>query len=190
MDKTLKASFLSGIDKLITLSQLLSAFRQHRPVKIVFTNGCFDLLHCGHLRFLRYCALCRYVLNAGEFGALVIGLNSDASVRKIKGPGRPIMSELDRAEMLSAYSFVDYVIIFDDPTPKNLIEVLLPDLLIKGSEWAVKVAGQDVVEACGGNVVLYERSIGVMPDIRCTTDIVKKIQSLPVGPKKESDNFS
>jgi rfaE bifunctional protein nucleotidyltransferase chain/domain len=118
--------------------------------RIVFTNGCFDLLHPGHLRCLE---------SARSLGdALVVGLNSDASVRAVKGGAtgteRPLVSEGERAELLAAFAAVDYVVIFDEPTPRELIAALLPDVLAKGADWgAGEIVGREEVEAAGGRVV-------------------------------------
>ncbi|HEX3646041.1 MAG TPA: D-glycero-beta-D-manno-heptose 1-phosphate adenylyltransferase [Vicinamibacterales bacterium] len=113
---------------------------------IVFTNGVFDLLHVGHLRYLQH---------ARELGdALLIGLNSDRCVREIKGPERPITTESERAEVLEALRCVDGVVVFDEPTPWNLIAAIQPDVLVKGADWAEDaIVGRDIVEARGGRVV-------------------------------------
>ena len=113
---------------------------------IVFTNGVFDLLHVGHLRYLQ---------RARELGdALIIGLNSDRCVREIKGPERPITTEAERAEVLEALRCVDGVVVFDEPTPWNLIAAIQPDVLVKGADWAEDaIVGRDIVEARGGRVV-------------------------------------
>lgn len=124
------------------------ARRRTRGEKIVFTNGCFDLLHPGHIEYFSFCR------KQGD--ALVVGLNADASVRaQSKGEDRPILNQDDRAKMLSALSDVDYVVIFDDPTPQKLIESVRPDVLVKGEDWSVKgVVGREFVEGYGGKVVL------------------------------------
>jgi len=113
---------------------------------VVFTNGCFDLLHAGHIDLLR---------RAKKLGTrLVVGINSDESVRKIKGPDRPFTSQDERAELLSAISVVDEVVIFDEPTPDRLIKDLKPDILVKGGDWKVdEIIGSDFVLASGGQVV-------------------------------------
>jgi len=116
-----------------------------RKLRVVFTNGCFDLLHVGHLRYLE---------KARTLGdVLVVGLNSDRSVRTLKGPNRPILPEKERAEMLSGLACVDYVSIFDEPTPLELISLLLPQVLVKGGDWTkADVVGGDVVKSSGGRV--------------------------------------
>ena len=113
---------------------------------VVFTNGCFDLLHPGHIDLLK---------RAKELGTrLVVGINSDASVRRIKGADRPFTNEKERAEILSAISAVDEVIVFDEPTPERLIKELKPDVLVKGGDWKPEeIIGSDFVIACGGKVV-------------------------------------
>ena len=120
--------------------------------QVVFTNGCFDLLHRGHVE---------YLARARAMGdMLFVGLNSDRAVRSLKGDGRPIVREVDRAAVLSALSSVDCVVIFDDPTPISLISALMPDVLAKGGDWPVeKIVGRDVVEAAGGEVVSIESSV-------------------------------
>ncbi|MEN3038036.1 MAG: D-glycero-beta-D-manno-heptose 1-phosphate adenylyltransferase [Candidatus Kryptonium sp.] len=131
--------------------------------KIVFTNGCFDILHRGHVE---------YLAKAKELGdVLIVGLNSDSSVRQIKGEGRPIVPQDDRAFILSNLAFVDYVVIFEEPTPYDLISKIIPDILVKGSDWSVEnVVGREIVEANGGRVVLIE----LTPN-RSTTNIIKTI---------------
>ena len=134
--------------------------------KVVFTNGCFDILHAGHVRYLE---------RAKRLGdILVVGMNTDRSVRKIKGSGRPIVAEKDRATLLSALKMVDYVVLFDEPTPIRLIEAIKPDVLVKGSDWKKRdIVGADFVESYGGKV----RRIGLLKG-RSTTDVVKKIARL------------
>jgi rfaE bifunctional protein nucleotidyltransferase chain/domain len=114
--------------------------------RVVFTNGCFDLLHPGHIRSLEL---------AREFGdALIVGLNSDASVRQLKGEGRPVIPERERAEILAALESVDAVLIFDNLTPREVIARLLPDVLVKGGDWpGDQIVGRVEVEAAGGRVV-------------------------------------
>src|SRR3954471_22854045 len=134
--------------------------------RIVFTNGVFDILHPGHLRYLQ--AARRH----GDL--LVVGLNSDASVRRNKGPSRPINPEHERAELLAALECVDAVSIFDDDTPHDIIRRVEPDILVKGADWpADQIVGRDTVEARGGRVILEPVEQGYS-----TTSIVKKIQAL------------
>jgi len=131
---------------------------------VVFTNGVFDLLHVGHLRYLQ---------QASALGdALIVGLNSDESVRRIKGPGRPITAEGERAEILEALACVDGVVIFGEATPHELIAALQPDILVKGADWAADaIVGRDIVEKRGGRVVRVPIEPG-----HSTTALVEKIR--------------
>jgi rfaE bifunctional protein nucleotidyltransferase chain/domain len=134
---------------------------------IVFTNGVFDLLHIGHLRYLRH---------ARALGdALIVGLNSDRSVRANKGPQRPITPEGERAEVLEALSCVDGVVVFDEETPHDLIALLAPDVLVKGADWAEDaIVGRDIVEARGGRVVRVALEPG-----QSTSAIIERIRKRP-----------
>lgn len=134
--------------------------------KVVFTNGCFDILHAGHVR---------YLTEARRLGdMLIIGLNSDLSVRRLKGPTRPVCPEEDRAEVLAALGVVDAVTVFDDDTPESLIGMLLPDILVKGADWPVeKIAGAAAVLRNGGAVMNIPLLEG-----RSTTGIVETILHL------------
>ena len=135
--------------------------------RIVFTNGCFDLMHVGHIRYLQA---------ARELGdVLVVGVNSDASVRSLnKGPGRPIIPEAQRAEVLAALACVDYVVVFDEPDPGALIGALQPDVLVKGGDWAPdRIVGREVVEARGGRVL----TIPLVPGVS-TSALVERIQAI------------
>jgi D-beta-D-heptose 7-phosphate kinase/D-beta-D-heptose 1-phosphate adenosyltransferase len=153
-------------DKVRTLDNLLVDLQRHRSLgeKIVWTNGCFDVVHAGHIEFLEF---------SGRQGdVLVVGLNSDASVRRNKGPERPICSQDNRARVLGALEAVDYIVIFDDPTPQRLIEAARPDVLVKGEDWKFKgVVGREFVESYGGRVVLAPLVKGLS-----TTAIVQKIR--------------
>ena len=133
------------IRKSADLGKALAGLR-HKGKKIVFTNGCFDILHVGHVSYLD---------RARKLGdILVVGLNSDASVRAIKGSGRPINKQKDRAKVLSALSCVDFVTLFGEPTPEKLIKKLCPNILVKGADWqADAIVGGDFVKAMGGKVV-------------------------------------
>ncbi len=144
------------------LALLLADF-QKSGKKIVFTNGCFDLLHPGHAS---------YLATARELGdLLVVGVNSDASVRRLKGKERPIMPEEARAQLLAALSSVDYVTVFDEDDPYQLISLLRPDILVKGGDWDTSlIVGRDLVEARGGKV--YSLSF---VDEYSTTSIVEEI---------------
>jgi len=154
--------------KLKTSASLQKELRAHRRAhrKIVFTNGCFDLLHVGHIR---------YLAQAKSLGdILVVGLNSDFSVKKIKGPKRPVTPEKERAEVLSSLESVDYIVLFAEATPLKLIRSVKPDYLTKGGDWKVhEIVGGEWVEAQGGRVV----SLGFSPG-RSTTEILKKLKNL------------
>ena len=132
--------------------------------RVVFTNGCFDLIHPGHVRCLA---------EARALGdLLVVAVNSDSSVQANKGPERPLVPQQDRAEVLAALSSVDYVTIFDEPTPRELIARLLPSFLVKGADWErADIVGSDAVEAAGGHVV----SIPLAPGYS-TTNLLRKIR--------------
>jgi len=151
-----------------TRSEAVSLVQRLRAAgkTIVFTNGVFDLLHVGHLRYLQH---------ARALGdALIVGLNSDRSVRRIKGPDRPITPEAERAEILEALACVDGVVIFDEETPHDLIAALQPDVLVKGADWAEDaIVGRDIVEARGGRVVRVPIEPG-----HSTTKIVDRIRRL------------
>jgi len=134
---------------------------------VVFTNGCFDLLHPGHVR---------YLTEARVLGdALVVAINSDRSVRILKGEGRPILNAKERVEVLSALEAVDYVTVFDEETPYSLIVQLLPDVLVKGGDWQLnEIVGREQVEAAGGRVLSLPFLEG-----SSTTDIIDRIKRLP-----------
>ena len=133
--------------------------------RVVFTNGCFDLLHPGHIQSLE---------QARALGdALIVGINSDASVRELKGPGRPVIPEVERAEILASLECVDAVVIFNELTPREIISALLPDILVKGGDWpGDQIVGREEVEAAGGQVV----SIPVVPGYS-TTAILEKMRA-------------
>ncbi len=155
--------------KVKSRAELIDLLAQRRAQKqrIVFTNGCFDLMHIGHTRYLQA---------ARELGdLLVVGVNSDASVRALdKGAGRPIVPEAQRAEVLAALACVDYVVLFGEPDPGRLIADLQPDVLVKGGDWAPdQIIGRETVEARGGIV----KTIPLVPGAS-TTALVNKIQSL------------
>jgi len=134
--------------------------------RVVFTNGCFDLLHPGHVRYL---AQARAL---GE--VLIVAINSDRSVREIKGRGRPILNEQERAEVLSALESVDFVVVFDEETPRELIAVILPDVLVKGGDWGLgEIVGRDEVEAAGGQVLSLSYVEG-----QSTSKIIERILKL------------
>lgn len=155
----------------LTREQLLKerARLREEGQKLVFTNGCFDILHPGHVRYLG---------EARKLGdALVVALNSDRSVRSLKGPGRPILSQEERAEVVAGLRAVDYVTIFDEETPKDLIAALLPDVLVKGGDWPLdQIAGREEVEAAGGQVVSLDFVAGLS-----TSAILERIKSQPAS---------
>ncbi len=131
--------------------------------KIVFTNGCFDFLHVGHVRYLKAAR--------AHGDVLVVGLNSDGSVRQIKGPGHPIVPEDERAEVLASLACVDFVTVFDEPDPAMIIGILMPDVLVKGADWAEDaIVGRDIVQEAGGRVVRIPLTEGVS-----TTGMIEKI---------------
>lgn len=155
--------------QVLSLSQLqdeLTKRRQmspRRPPRVVFTNGCFDILHVGHARYLR---------EARALGdLLIVGVNSDSSVRGLKGPERPIQNENDRAELLASLGSVDFAVIFAESTPNKLIEAVAPDVLVKGGDWPVdKIEGSKFVLARGGEV----RSLPFHPG-HSTTALIERI---------------
>jgi len=155
--------------KIRTIDSLLTELQWHRRQneKIVFTNGCFDVLHRGHIEYLKFCKEQGHVV--------VLGLNSDSSVRQIKGPERPVNNQHDRAAVLAALESVDYIVIFDEADPLKLIEQVKPDILVKGKDWEHKgVIGRELVESNGGKVVLAPLVEG-----KSSTNTINKIKSMP-----------
>jgi rfaE bifunctional protein nucleotidyltransferase chain/domain len=161
---------------ILTLEEAIVRFGREKRNgrRVVFTNGCFDLLHPGHIRSLEH---------ARELGdVLIVGLNSDASVRQLKGQGRPILPERERAEILAALECVDAVVIFGDLTPREVISRLLPDVLVKGGDWpSDKIVGREEVEGAGGRVV----SVPVVSGYS-TTDMLRKIRESAGASRAES----
>jgi rfaE bifunctional protein nucleotidyltransferase chain/domain len=151
--------------KIKSLKQLTQIRRRlaKEGKKVVFTNGCFDILHRGHIECLR---------RAKSFGdVLMVGLNSDSSVRKLKGEKRPILSQNDRAEILASLEMVDYVVIFNEETPHKVITSLVPDVLVKGGDYSKdKIVGKDIVESGGGRVIRIKQVAG-----KSTRNIIKTI---------------
>lgn len=134
--------------------------------KVVFTNGCFDVLHAGHVDYLAKAKKCGDVL--------IVGLNSDSSVKEIKGKRRPIVTELERAFILRNLKSVDYVVLFSDPTPIALISEIIPDVLVKGADWSIeKIVGRDIVEQNGGSVQTIE-----FITQQSTTNIIEKVLAI------------
>ncbi|NDY43489.1 D-glycero-beta-D-manno-heptose 1-phosphate adenylyltransferase [Dissulfurirhabdus thermomarina] len=151
--------------KVLDLEALAAEVRRRQAAgqRVVFTNGCFDLLHAGHARYLEAARR--------EGHALVVALNSDASVRGLKGPTRPITPQDQRARVVAGLEAVDYVVLFDDPTPLRVIEALRPDVLVKGADWAEDaIVGADLVRARGGRVV----RVPLVPELS-TTAVVDRI---------------
>ncbi len=154
-----------GKEKIKTIdeiSKIIENLRKEKKV-VVFTNGCFDMLHGGHIK---------YLYDARKLGdVLVIGLNSDSSIRRIKGEKRPIINQEERAYILSSLEMIDFIVIFDEDTPYELIKCIKPDILVKGGDWDVsKIVGKDIVESYGGKVL----SIPYV-DGKSTTNIIKRI---------------
>ena len=147
----------------VELERTLHQWRGSR--KLVFTNGCFDLLHVGHIRYLQ---------EAKKLGdVLVVGVNSDASVKRLKGPTRPVQIEADRAEILAALGAVDYTVIFTEDTPLKLIETVKPDILVKGGDWKIEqIVGSDFVIQNGGKVMSLQ-----FVDGKSTTKLIEKAKN-------------
>ena len=154
--------------KVVTAAQLVPLLEQARAQnkRIVFTNGCFDLMHVGHTRYLREAKALGHLL--------VVGVNSDASIRSLnKGSDRPIVPEAQRAEVLAALECVDYVVIFTESDPERLIATLQPDVLVKGGDWAIdKIVGREIVQSRGGAV----KTIPLVPGLS-TTALLQRIRS-------------
>ena len=157
------------IEKILTPAEMLGERERLRAAgaRLVFTNGVFDLLHVGHVR---------YLAQARELGdALLVAINSDRTVRELKGPDRPIFDQAERAEILAALRHVDYVTIFDDVSPRNLIATILPDVLVKGGDYGLdQIHGREEVEAAGGKVISLPFVKGAS-----TTALIKSIRENP-----------
>jgi D-beta-D-heptose 7-phosphate kinase/D-beta-D-heptose 1-phosphate adenosyltransferase len=151
--------------KILSLDQLIEERKRLGRLErcVVFTNGCFDLIHPGHIRYLQ---------EARRLGdALIVALNSDRSVRELKGDKRPILDQNERAEVMAALGCVDYVTIFDESTPRDIIIALLPDILVKGGDWGLdQIVGRDEVEAAGGEVLSLPFVEGCS-----TSDLIERI---------------
>jgi len=165
---------LGTLGRVVTQDDLIVAVAGHKRngQGVVFTNGCFDLLHPGHVRTLE---------QARALGdLLIVAINGDASVRALKGPGRPVIPQDERAEILATLAAVDYVTIFDEPTPRELIARLLPNVLVKGGDWGPdEIVGREEVEAAGGRVA----SIPIEPGYS-TTEILERARRTPGSPRK------
>lgn len=157
-------------DKIKTQKELkrIIAYLRKKDKRIVFTNGCFDILHYGHIKYLQDAK--------GLAEVLVVGLNSDSSVKKIKGSARPINKQLDRARVLSALACVDYLTIFSEDTPLKLIKLIQPDVLVKGGDWPTeRIVGADFVKSSGGKVLAIPYIKGYS-----TTRLIEKVRALGV----------
>jgi D-beta-D-heptose 7-phosphate kinase/D-beta-D-heptose 1-phosphate adenosyltransferase len=153
-------------NKVLSLEQLIQNVEmlKNQNKTIVFTNGCFDILHAGHVKYLQQAKA------QGDF--LIVGLNSDLSVSSIKGPKRPIVNETHRAYVLSGLACVDFITIFEEPDPFNVIQHVRPNILVKGADWAENdIIGSDIVKSSGGQV----KRIHLVPDIS-TTEIINRIK--------------
>ena len=169
MNNTETEMFTNG--KLINEEHLGELRKQHRDKKIVFTNGCFDIMHAGH------CATLRKASGFGDL--LVVGLNSDKSIKILKGKNRPIINEADRIELLVSLEFVDYLVVFDEETPIELIKSLRPDVLAKGSDYSKEeVVGYEFMKSIGGTVELVD-----LVDSRSTSKIINKIIQIYGNPE-------
>jgi rfaE bifunctional protein nucleotidyltransferase chain/domain len=152
------------LSKILSRDQLIERRAEWRRAgkTVVFTNGCYDILHPGHIRLLE---------NARSLGdVLILALNTDASVQRLKGPARPLVSEDERAELAAALEAVDAVTFFDQDTPRELIAALLPDVLVKGADWSHFIAGREEVEAAGGKVLALPLEPGYS-----TTEILEEV---------------
>ncbi len=167
---TAPATPFSG--RYLTLEEMVAERQRLKAAgkRLVFTNGCFDILHLGHATYLAWAR--------AQGDALVVAINTDASVRRNKGPKRPIVGQDDRAALLLALRCVDYVILFDEDTPERVIAAIVPDVLVKGRDWAGNVVGSDIVEAAGGEVRLAALVAG-----RSTTGIIERVLDV-YGAKK------
>jgi D-beta-D-heptose 7-phosphate kinase/D-beta-D-heptose 1-phosphate adenosyltransferase len=153
------------VGQVLSRDELETTLAPLRKKKIVFTNGCFDLLHVGHVRYLQ---------EAKKLGdLLVVGVNSDASVKRLKGPTRPVQTENDRAEILAALGAVDYTVIFTEDTPLDLIQKVKPGVLVKGGDWKPEqIVGSDFVMSQGGKVMSLQ-----FVDGKSTTKLIEKAQN-------------
>lgn len=159
---------MATYNKIIPTADLVNRVKKWKAqgYSIVFTNGCFDILHLGHIDYLE---------KAKELGdILIVGVNTDASVRRIKGPERPINDEYSRQRMLCALAFVDGVTLFDEDTPLDLIKTVLPDILVKGNDYNISnIVGADIVIEAGGKVETID-----LVDGFSTTDIIERVRNL------------
>ncbi|MCD6539443.1 MAG: D-glycero-beta-D-manno-heptose 1-phosphate adenylyltransferase [Candidatus Omnitrophica bacterium] len=156
---------VSKVIKVSKLAHLVKTLKKKKK-KIVFTNGCFDLIHPGHIKLLSSAK------KQGE--VLILGLNSDSSIRKIKGEKRPILKEKERIEILSAITYIDYIVVFKEETPFKLVKIIKPDVLVKGGDWEEKdIVGADLVKKQGGKIVRIRLKKGYS-----TTTLIEKIKKI------------
>ena len=152
-------------DKLVHIDKIAALMKslKKKGKSVVFTNGCFDLIHPGHIKLLK---------QAGKYGdILFLGINSDKSIKQIKGPSRPVMKEKERITVLSAIEYIDFITVFNEPTPINLIKKIRPDALVKGSDWPKsEIVGKEFVESYGGKVFTIELKPGIS-----TSSLIKRI---------------
>lgn len=154
--------------KIVSKARLRKILQKSENKRVVFTNGCFDLIHVGHIRYLQ---------KAKSLGdILIVAINTDSSVRKLKGKGRPITPKNDRAEILAAIECVDYITFFNELTPARIIKYLKPDILVKGADYKLEeIVGKDIVECFGGVVKTIPLVKG-----KSTSDIIKKLGTTPI----------
>lgn len=151
------------MSKIVQLDSLRDILEKRGDKKVVFTNGCFDILHVGHIRFFKECKK--------EGDILIVGLNSDISVKRIKGFCRPIICQEDRAEILESIEHIDYIVIFETDTPESLIYFIKPDVLVKGTDWeSEKIVGANFVEQNGGKIIRVPHTKPIS-----TTNIIETI---------------
>jgi rfaE bifunctional protein nucleotidyltransferase chain/domain len=156
---------VSGKIKSLEALREISAAARTSGQTIVFTNGCFDLLHRGHLHILRQAKACGDIL--------IVAVNSDRSVKMIKGSSRPVLAEKDRLDLIAALEMVDYVVLFDEPDPYRVIDALRPNVLAKGGDWGIeRIIGSDIVEKAGGRIIVIPYLKGFS-----TTKIIERIRS-------------
>jgi rfaE bifunctional protein nucleotidyltransferase chain/domain len=169
MSTVYTAAKLGGVSPILSRVELVEQRRRwgREGKRVVFTNGCYDLMHPGHIRLLEQAR--------SQGDVLILALNSDASVRRFKGEGRPVITEGERAEVAAAIEAVDAVTIFDEDTPRELIAEVLPDVLVKGADWSHFVAGREEVEAAGGRVV----NLPLEPGLSTTTIVDTILKQQP-----------
>lgn len=158
---------MNGNKKLLDRCDIprVTALQRSEDKRIVFTNGCFDIIHPGHIKLLREAR--------AQGDCLILGLNTDASIKHIKDPRRPILTQEERVDVLSAIDCIDYIALFDEPTPLELIKIIVPDVLVKGGDWTPEtVVGAEIVTANGGKVVIVDLKNGFS-----TTNLIQRIVS-------------